>query len=84
MPVSVFSDLEKCAQVGEVNSEAVCICVQKPEKNNSYGRHDEMIKNDHWLELRTIINECTKQTWMQRTVISENWEQLDLLNSYEF
>ena len=41
MPVSVFSDLEKCAQVGEVTLEAVCICIQKPEKNNSYGRHDE-------------------------------------------
>ena len=32
MPVSVFSDLEKCAQVGEVTLEAVCICIQKPER----------------------------------------------------
>ena len=40
-PVSSFSNLEKCAQVTEVTSKAVHISVQKPEKHNSYGRHDK-------------------------------------------
>ena len=33
MPASSFSDLEKCAQVGEVTSKAVCIfvCKKNPE-----------------------------------------------------
>ena len=40
-PVSSFSNLEKCAQNTEVTSKAVCISMQKPEKHNSYGRHDK-------------------------------------------